>query len=92
MGPAKTVRTRPGNDLTLDPFHRSNPFRHAFHQRHARGAQITRRLEIRFDDEQPVAGQLRGTYHETISGLTKSGLQLTGTVAFHHASPVATLD
>ena len=91
LGSGKTVRTNPGT-LTLDPFHRTNPFRHAFSQRHPRGPAITRELTIVFDPAQGIAGRLRGSYSETITGLTKSTLELSGRVHLQRVSSVDTLD
>ncbi len=87
VGAGQTVT---GN-LTLDPFHRSNPFRHAYHHDLAKGPQITRTLSITFDAEQPATGRLRGTCTETINGLIKSNLTLTGLVEFSRVSAVDSL-
>ncbi|MFT4638204.1 MAG: hypothetical protein ACI8T1_001523 [Verrucomicrobiales bacterium] len=91
IGAGKTVRTK-GGTLTLDPFHRSNPFRHAFHQSNSRGPQITRELTIVFDAAQTIPDLLLGSYRETIKGLIKSDLTLTGKIELRRVSPVATLD
>ncbi len=91
VGAGQTVSTKAGT-LKLDPFHRSNPFRHAFHQDEARGPEISRELAVVFDAAQPVPDLLVGTYRETIKGLIKSDLTLTGKVELRRVSPVATLD
>lgn len=78
--------------LTLDPFHRSNPFRHAYHQQHPRGPKITREVTILFDPAQPLTERLRGSFHETIQGLIKTDLELTGRIELRRVSPVATLE
>jgi hypothetical protein len=91
LGAGKTVQTISGT-LVLDPFHRSNPFRHAFHQGHLKGPKITRELTIVLDSEQPATGRLSGTYREEIKGLTKSTLTLTGTINLSRVSEVATLE
>ncbi len=91
LGAGQTVGTTEGS-LGLDPFHRSNPFRHAFHQQHARGANISREIEIVFDTEQPIAGRLNGTFSDTLKGITKSDLQLTGRVTLERVSAVDTLE
>ena len=78
--------------ISLDPFHRSNPFRHAFHRDLAKGSQITRTISITFDADQPVPGLLRGTCTETIIGLIKSNLTLTGRVEFGRVSTVDSLN
>ena len=86
----KTLLTRAGS-LTLDPFHRSNPFRHAFHQMHPRGPEIRREWTITFDADQPVADRLRGTFHEVLGGVIKSDLTLTGTIELRRVSRVPNL-
>lgn len=78
--------------FALDPFHRSNPFRHAYHRDLAKGPQITRTISVTFDAEQPVPGLLRGTCTETIIGLIKSNLTLTGRVEFGRVSTVDSLN
>jgi len=87
LGGGKTVRTRSGT-LVLDQFHRSNPFRHAFHKKHAKGPKITRELSLVFDSTQSISDRLTGTYNEEISGLTKSTLTLTGDLILQRVSSV----
>lgn len=77
--------------VVLDPFHRSNPFRHAFHRDLARGPQVTREFRLVFDPSQEVAGCLRATCTETIRGLVRAELKLAGRVEFSRVSPVASL-
>jgi hypothetical protein len=91
IGSGKTVRTSTGA-LSLDPFHRSNPFRHAYHQNHPKGPNITRTFEFVFDPDQSIPDRLRGTFRETIQGVVKSNLELTGRVEMRRVSAVATLD
>ena len=91
LGAGKSVTTVPGS-LSLDSFHRSNPFRHAFHQKHARGPLISRELSIVFDAQQGVPDRLVGTYREDITGLTKSRVTMTGRIKIQRASPVGTLE
>ncbi len=89
LGSGKTVRT---NDaLVLDPFHRSNPFRHAFHQQHTRGPNITRTLEIIFDTGQTGTDRLHGTFTDTINGLIKTTLTMSGRIELHRVSTISTL-
>ncbi len=90
LGSGQTVTT--ANPLVLDPFHRSNPLRHAFHQNLPKGPKISRTMTFAFAAEQPVPGVLQGTYREVVSGLTKSNLTVTGTIALRRISTVATLD
>lgn len=78
--------------LSLDPFHRSNPFRHAYHRDLPKGPQITRTFSVTFDADQPIPGRLRGTCTETISGLIKTNLTLRGRVEFGRVSTVDTLN
>ncbi|MGJ8640237.1 MAG: hypothetical protein ACSHYA_12680 [Opitutaceae bacterium] len=92
LGAGKTVQTAADRPLVLDPFHRSNPFRHVYHQQHARGTNVTRTITVLFDDEQPIADQLTGTYFETLLGVTKSTLELSGRVKFQRVSLVTTLE
>jgi hypothetical protein len=88
VGAGQTV----SGGLTLDPFHRSNPFRHAYHHDLAKGPQINRILSVTFDADQPVPGRLRGTCTETINGLIKTNLTLTGRVELSRVSPVDSLN
>ncbi len=88
VGSGKTVQ----GTLALDPFHRSNPFRHAYHQQHSSGPNITRTMTLVFDADQSVSDRLRGSFTETLQGLIQSDLTLTGQVEFTRVSPVATLD
>ena len=90
LGAGKTVQTITGT-LSLDGFHRSNPFRHAYSQKHTKGPSITRELSIVFDPEQSVSDRLLGTYEEGITGLTKSTITLTGTIKLERISTVDTL-
>jgi hypothetical protein len=76
--------------LTMDPFHRSNPFRHAYHPKHGAGYALTRSIRIIID---PVyqAGVLTGRYEETISGLAAVPIVTKGTVMLSRVSEVTTL-
>jgi hypothetical protein len=91
MGAGNAVSTI-GGTLSLDPFHRSNPFRHPYHRDHPRGPAIVRELSIEFDAVQPAGERLRGAYTEVIKGLIKSDLTLSGRVELVRVSPVAKLD
>jgi len=88
MGPGKTVQC----DLSIDRFHRSNPFRHAFHQKHAAGPNITRAIRIVFDSAQPNSGRLTGSFREIMQGPISSAIELSGRVDLERVSGVATLD
>lgn len=88
VGAGQTVSA----SFLLDPFHRSNPFRHAFHHDLSKGPQISRVLSVVFDAEQPFADILRGTCTEVISGLIQSNLTLSGRVELKRISTVDTLN
>ncbi len=97
LGPDAIVRTSQpalgdaaAQPLRLDPFHRSNPFRHAFHPHHGAGFAIERHFSIAFDPAYEP-GLLRGTYLETITGLTAFPLQARGAVTLQRISTVGTL-
>ncbi len=78
--------------LVLDPFHRSNPFRHAYHQNLPKGPNVQRMLTLSFDGNQPVADRLTGSFSETLHGLIKSDLTVSGRIEFRRISPAATLE
>lgn len=78
--------------LVLDPFHRSNPFRHAYHQNLPKGPNVQRTLTLTFDAEQPVADRLTGRFTEVLHGLIKSDLTVSGSVELRRVSPAATLE
>ena len=77
--------------FTLDPFHRSNPLRHVFHQDLTKGPQITRTLSLVFDSSQGLPDRLSASFTDTIEGLIKDTLTLTGHVDLRRVSPVTTL-
>lgn len=77
--------------LTLDPFHRSNPLRHVYHQDLPKGPAITRTFTLTFDSGQTLPDRLTGTFTESIQGLIKDRLTLTGHVELRRVSSVATL-
>jgi len=91
LGSGKTVQTIAGS-LTLDGFHRSNPFRHAYHQKHGKGPKITREISIVFDSDQQVPDRLVGSYEEQITGLAKSRLTLSGSIKLERISAVDRLE
>lgn len=88
MGAGKTVQC----DLSIDRFHRSNPFRHAYHQKHAAGPNITRAIRIVFDAGQTNPGRLSGSFREIMQGPIQSAIELSGRVDLERVSGVATLD
>lgn len=93
LGAGQTVETDPDNPLTLDPFHRSNPFRHVYHQSHGAAANhIERRMTFDFDDTNPFSGLLRGTFSETVSRLIKADLEYRGRFKLQRVSDVQELE
>ncbi|MCP5533967.1 MAG: hypothetical protein H7A49_11825 [Akkermansiaceae bacterium] len=78
--------------VNLDPFHRSNPFRHAYHQNLPKGPDVNRTMSFTFAAEQGVADRLTGTFTETIRGLIKSDITLSGSLELRRISSVATLE
>ena len=88
MGAGKTVQC----DLSIDRFHRSNPFRHAYHQKHAAGPNITRAIRIVFDAAQTKPGRLSGSFREIMQGPISSAIELSGRVDLERVSGVPTLD
>jgi hypothetical protein len=86
-----TLRTPDATPLSLDPFHRSNPFRHAFHPQHAVGYAVTRRFSIRFETA-PGSTILTGTYQETTSGLARQDIVSKGSITLQRVSSAATLE
>ena len=77
--------------LILDPFHRSNPLRHAYHQDLVKGPKITRTLTIAFDASQALPDRFTASFSDEIQGLIKDKLTLTGRVEMRRVSSVATL-
>ncbi len=78
--------------FNLDSFHRSNPFRHAYHQNLPKGPDIKRNLTLTFDSEQSIPDRLTGTFTETLQGLIKSDLTVSGRVELRRVSAVAALE
>ncbi len=77
--------------LSLDPFHRSNPLRHAYHQDLTKGPQINRTLTLVFDASKAGPDRMSASFTDTIQGLIKDNLTLTGQVELQRVSPVASL-
>ena len=87
LAPNAEIGTAVGGELALDPFHRSNPYRHAFHPKHGAGYALTRSLTMRFEDATD-AGVLVGEYEETISGLIATDLVMKGRIRLQRLSDV----
>lgn len=90
LGQNAVLKTYDNRPLHLDPFHRSNPFRHAFHNRHAAGYNITRVIRITMDDTSSV-DRRSGVYEEIVSGLTAADITSRGTVTFSRVNQIATI-
>jgi len=101
LQPGGSIAT--ASPLRLDPFHRSNPFRHAFHTQHFAGFEIAREIFLTFE-EGSSSDSLTGLYQEKISGLAQpdaavaSGTQssaktitIQGTVLLRRVAPVGEL-
>lgn len=78
--------------LVIDPFHRSNPMRHAYHQELTKGPKVTRNMTISFDANQPNVGELSGRFSEVISGMIKDNITVAGRLKMRRISTVPTLD
>ncbi|WOO41008.1 hypothetical protein [Rubellicoccus peritrichatus] len=91
IGPLARVETNASQPLSLDAFHRSNPFRHAFHPQHGAGYGVERSFQLNFDANQP-AGALTGDYQETISGLINDDITMAGRFELRRISRVGTLE
>jgi len=95
LGASNEVAT--STPLVLDPFHRANPFRHAFHNRHVAGFPIERTLTITLSEE-PSDGVLTGEYTEglsgpgNLSGLAAFDIQTRGQVRLERVVPISTLN
>lgn len=90
LGVGHTVETAASEPLTLDPFHRSNPFRHAFHPQHGAGFSITRSFTITFDAA-PDPTILTGTYQESTGGLARQAIVSKGSISLRRVSTADSL-
>ncbi len=93
--------------MVLAPDDPTNPFFHMFHKTHGladNSIEVTRTITLTFADEDedgnPITGipslnrgssEIGGIYHETIAGLNKLNINITGTIVLHRVSNVATL-
>lgn len=78
--------------LVLDPYHRSNPMRHAYHQELTKGPKVTRTFTVAFDAQQQLNDELHGNFTEVINGLIKDNLTVSGRLQMRRVSTVSTLD
>jgi len=93
FGPGNRVGTATNAPLRLDAFHRTNPFRHAYHTQHGAGYDIVRTFTIRFDsDYETGSGQLAGTYEETTSGIATVDLISRGRILLQRVSFVGEME
>jgi hypothetical protein len=90
LGVGRTIQTGSAAPLTLDAFHRSNPFRHAFHPQHGAGYPVTRSFTVRFEAE-PDPTILSGTYEETTRGLARQDIVSRGSISLRRITKAATL-
>jgi len=109
LGPGEPVKTRTvknqaGKDesaLVIDRWHRSNPFRHAFHEKHREGYRIVRKMKFTFCVLPSEAGKsqanygvevLTGKYQEEIDGLAKNKVVTSGDFVLYRISSVGKLN
>ena len=90
LGVGRTMGTGASSPLTLDAFHRSNPFRHAFHAQHGAGYPVSRSFSITFDAA-PDPTILTGTYQETTRGLARQDIVSKGGISLRRISTADTL-
>ncbi len=101
LAPGGVVTTTPGS-LVLDPWHRTNPYRHVFNPEHRKGFRIGREMRWEIDAAaSPEAGRLPGFGHtvlggvfeESVTGLMKAGdvHQSRGRFVLHRVSEVTEL-
>jgi hypothetical protein len=90
LGVGRTLGTGGSSPLTLDTFHRSNPFRHAFHPQHGVGYPVTRSFSITFNAA-PDPTILTGTYQETTRGLARQDIVSKGGISLRRITTADTL-
>jgi hypothetical protein len=90
LGVGKSVSTGSSSPLTLDAFHRSNPFRHAFHPQHGVGYPVTRSFSISFDTA-PDPAILTGTYQESTGGLARQAIVSRGSISLRRITTADSL-
>ena len=92
FAPGQAIGTATNAPLTLDAFHRSNPFRHAFHPQHGAGYTLERRLSVAFDAVyRPGSGVLTGTYQEVTTGLSALPIVSRGRLRMERVSTTSSL-
>jgi hypothetical protein len=89
FGPGNSIGTATNAPLRLDAFHRTNPFRHAYHPQHGAGYDLMRSFTIQLDSTyQPGSSRLTGRYEEAITGLSTTVLVARGSIVLQRASLV----
>lgn len=102
VGASRKCSTSPGS-MVLDPWHRANPFRHAFHPAHTDGYRVTREMSFTFDPPTTEAARaipdygtdiLVGDFTETLKGLIRPSekIQTGGRLVLRRISKNATLE
>jgi hypothetical protein len=92
FGPANRIGTSTNSPLRLDAFHRTNPFRHAYHPQHGAGYDLSRSITVQLDGTyQSGSGRLEGAYEEVTRGLATAPLVSRGRISLQRVSLVPTL-
>ena len=96
----RTNNTKITGSITLDKNHPLNPMRHQYNPAHKEGLTISRNFTITI--QQPVAGKkvkpsqgktlLSGTYEETLTGLHKEILKVSGNIQLNRVSNITKLN
>jgi hypothetical protein len=85
-----------GTNISHSKSHPTNPFRHQFHPEHKYGFDLNRTFNIKIENKDikptQINKQLTGTYTETIKGLHKSTLKVSGTVNMSLISSISILN
>ena len=85
-----------GTNIFHSKNHPTNPFRHQFHPEHKEGFDLNRTFNIRITNENikptQIDKRLTGIYTETIKGLHKSALKVSGTVDMVLVSSISILN
>lgn len=85
--PGQSVGTSMDAPLRLDAFHRSNPFRHAFHPQHGAGYTIRRSFSVTLDGQYRAgSGVLTGVYQESAYGLASNPIVSRGRITLQRLS------
>ncbi len=94
IGPGRTLE---GTAIFAQD-HPANPFRHKYHPDHRKGRTVTRNFVMAFnaqqDTDDPQAGlsSLGGSFQETLTGLHKIPLRVSGTFTLQRVSVIDRLN